>query len=642
MNNLRSRVWVTIPVILSTLCGIGLLGAFAASAATHAATHTVCVSGCDFDSIQAAVDFAAPDDELALAGETFTETVTVDKDLVIRGAGAESTIIQAAGSLAASTSRVITITGGVSATISGVTIRFGEADEMAEDNGGGILNNGSLLLQSSAVLSSTAGRGGGVYVDANALLDVNESEIRGNTSTSAGGGIYVSDGASLSVNSSSIMRNESGTDGGGISMSGNTLQIIDSQVSYNEADDDGGGVRFYYDNALDDMLVSLTVFEGNYAGDMGGGIYTNAEWVTVTQTTFRANEAGVEGGGMVASLSDHFSISDSRFEGNAGYPGSGLWVNSLSGIVQDTVFYANTGGGIFIEEYGVLAVRDCTFEENRGNYGGAIFNYNNLHVSGSLFVRNSGGRGGAIMNKDSRADMVIETSAFYSNTTQVSNFFDGSGGAIHNRVGADAVISTTTFFNNRAEGNGGVFYVYASDVHVANSTLSGNRADKGGAFYSPNGTESSFTNVTVYGNVVTDTYGGVYLGEFASLTLTHSIIAGSQGGADCAYDTTQGSDGTLGYVIDNGYNIIEDGTCLTEGSSLAADPKLEPLADNGGATQTHALMEDSPAIDMIPANECAVSIDQRGVYRPQGIACDTGAFESGATGFNIFLPLAIR
>lgn len=636
MNNQRGWVWVTVPIILSILCGVGLLGTFAASAATHAATHTVCASGCDFNSIQAAVDFAAPDDELALARETFTETVTVDKDLVIRGAGAESTIIQAAGSLAASTSRVITITRGVSATINGVTVRFGEAVGMAEDDGGGILNNGTLLLQSSEVLSSTAGRGGGVYVGENALLLVTDSEIRGNTSTSAGGGIYVFDGASLSVNSSSILRNESRTDGGGIGMSGNNLQIVDSQVSYNEADDNGGGVRFYYDNALDHMLVLLSVFEGNDAGEMGGGIFTNADWVTVTQTTFQANEAGVEGGGMVARLVDHFSISDSRFEGNAGYPGSGLWVNSLSGTVQDTVFYANTGGGIFIEEYGALVVRDCTFEENRGNYGGAIFNYNNLHVSGSLFVRNSGGRGGAIMNKDSRAEMVIETSAFYSNTTQVSNFFDGSGGAIHNRVGADAVISTTTFFNNRAEGNGGVFYVYASDVHVANSTLSGNGADTGGAFYSPNGTESTFTNVTVYGNVVTDTYGGVYLGDFASLALTHSIIAGSQGGADCAYDATEG------YVIDNGYNIIEDGTCLTEDSSLATNPKLEPLADNGGATQTHALMEDSPAVDMIPANECAVNTDQRGVHRPQGIACDTGAFESGAIGFNIFLPLAIR
>ena len=57
------------------------------------------------------------------------------------------------------------------------------------------------------------------------------------------------------------------------------------------------------------------------------------------------------------------------------------------------------------------------------------------------------------------------------------------------------------------------------------------------------------------------------------------------------------------------------------------DPLLGPLQDNGGPTFTHALLPGSPAIDHIPAENCEVTTDQRGVARPQGAACDIGAYE---------------
>jgi len=54
----------------------------------------------------------------------------------------------------------------------------------------------------------------------------------------------------------------------------------------------------------------------------------------------------------------------------------------------------------------------------------------------------------------------------------------------------------------------------------------------------------------------------------------------------------------------------------------------------GRPPQTHALLPGSPAIDKIPLNAChvnGVSTDQRGVRRPQGAACDIGAYEYIAT-----------
>jgi hypothetical protein len=87
-------------------------------------------------------------------------------------------------------------------------------------------------------------------------------------------------------------------------------------------------------------------------------------------------------------------------------------------------------------------------------------------------------------------------------------------------------------------------------------------------------------------------------------------------------------------VVSAGYNIESPGdTCgldpdgtdqvdVTEGAL-----NLGELADNGGPTMTHALLPGSVAIDWVPAEMCEVDTDQRGVDRPQGDACDVGAFE---------------
>ena len=66
-----------------------------------------------------------------------------------------------------------------------------------------------------------------------------------------------------------------------------------------------------------------------------------------------------------------------------------------------------------------------------------------------------------------------------------------------------------------------------------------------------------------------------------------------------------------------------DGSC---GALLKSDPFLGPLENNGGPTLTHALLLNSPAIDAGSATHCP-DYDQRGISRPQGAACDIGAFE---------------
>lgn len=92
-------------------------------------------------------------------------------------------------------------------------------------------------------------------------------------------------------------------------------------------------------------------------------------------------------------------------------------------------------------------------------------------------------------------------------------------------------------------------------------------------------------------------------------------------------------------LTDGGYNVEDDGTCgfATATGSLpdTADPLLDPdgLQDNGGPTQTIALQPVSPAVDLVAEGECPPpQTDQRGVARPQGEACESGAYELARRG----------
>ena len=100
--------------------------------------------------------------------------------------------------------------------------------------------------------------------------------------------------------------------------------------------------------------------------------------------------------------------------------------------------------------------------------------------------------------------------------------------------------------------------------------------------------------------------------------MTNSIVGKSPSGGDCV---------NSGTAIFNaaGSNLDTDGSCPGFGQVTSAALDLGPLFDNGGPTQTHALLSGSVAIDA--ASFCAFDTDQRGVPRPQGIACDIGSFE---------------
>ncbi|MGO9957102.1 MAG: choice-of-anchor Q domain-containing protein [Solirubrobacteraceae bacterium] len=104
------------------------------------------------------------------------------------------------------------------------------------------------------------------------------------------------------------------------------------------------------------------------------------------------------------------------------------------------------------------------------------------------------------------------------------------------------------------------------------------------------------------------------ISAYGSITSQNTLVSGNSG-TNC-----------LGVVTDHGHNLsFPDNSC----PGTNGDPMLGPLADNGGPTQTMALGAGSAAIDQVPATGAGCpATDQRGVSRPQGAACDIGAFEA--------------
>ena len=205
---------------------------------------------------------------------------------------------------------------------------------------------------------------------------------------------------------------------------------------------------------------------------------------------------------------------------------------------------------------------------------------------GSTFSNNEGDDGGAI-NNDPVGTLNMTGSTFSGNQALFG------GGAISN-FGSSTVINNTFADNSVLPGfggAGGAIFNANETLAVINSTFADNSAPSGGAIDNSNA-----------GNA----------------TIDNSLIVYGLSGEGCA-----------GVVL--GANNLEFpgplATCGTNTIVTTSNPLgSNTLADNGGPTQTIALPAGSPAINA--ASNCPpVITDQRGVRRPQGAACDIGAFE---------------
>jgi hypothetical protein len=397
--------------------------------------------------------------------------------------------------------------------------------------------------------------------------------------------------------------------GGGIYNKVGTVQIISSTLESNEA---------------------VTLVPPDQVGK-GGGIANSGGTVELTGSRVRSNVADSFCGGIRNENGSTFSMDGARSalsQNEAGTSGGGLCNLESSAFITDTTISLNTaegsGGGI-TDSDGNTSLTRCMISGNKaydGSGGGIYDAFGTLHVVDS---------------------------------TLFSNFADVSGGGLYSLLGTTH-ITGTTFSGNAAadlltagthDSHGGALFLYAGTTHLVNSTISGNRADESGGGVFGDGATLSLSFTTVADNVADDDGdgngdgGGIFEGV-EHPGLVNTILAGNvdKGGEapNC---------GGLG-VNTYGDNIIQDRGCTIAGgtgTSWSSDPLLDPLGDNGGPTDTHALLAGSPAIDAV-TNNCrtyqalVLMEDQRGVPRPVGGFCDIGAYEGAL--HRIYLPLVVK
>jgi hypothetical protein len=328
-------------------------------------------------------------------------------------------------------------------------------------------------------------------------------------------------------------------------------------------------------------LQLLTLTDGSVTGTSGGarGIGGNGEGGAILNS------------GTVTAMGCTFSDDQANGGASAGTNGVG----------------GNGEGGAIFNNGGTMTVTDSTFSANQANGGSG-------GAEGAGAGGGAGG-GGAIFN--SGGTMSVTGSTFSANLTNGGsggiddvNASSGNGGAIANDGDGSMIVTNCTFAANQATGGyGGA---------IVNRWSSGSPA-------------LTVTNSTVSGNKTTSGVGAIeYAGGTVSLKGT--ILAANTGG-NCG----------AGIATDAGYNISDDNSCnLYSGSSGNGVTNVNlasGLADNGGPTETIALLAGSAAIAQIPfpadctdANDSPLTTDQRGYGRPapEQSNCSIGAYEFDA------------
>jgi LPXTG-site transpeptidase (sortase) family protein len=335
------------------------------------------------------------------------------------------------------------------------------------------------------------------------------------------------------------------------------------------------------------LILAITTANSNNANDT----------ITLTANiTLTAINNGVNGLPVILADSNH----SLTIEGN----GFAISRSSAGGTPSFRIMEVDTGAN--------LTLNNITISNGYADDGGGILNFGGtLTITNSTVSNNSAvstdissAYGGAIFN-DSTGTLTIKNSTFTGNSATSLSNSGAIGGAIYNGSGGDLTIINSTFSDNQAidngsgGGTGGAIVNNSSTLTIKNSTFSGNSAS--------------------------DSNGGIINGGLSGIMyLENTILANNTAngvGSDCS------NSGTLATNINN---LIENNdSCGTP--SLTADPNLDSLANNGGFTQTMALLPGSPAIDAGNNTVCATSpvsgLDQRGTTRPQGSTCDIGAYE---------------
>ncbi|MEN6393050.1 MAG: choice-of-anchor Q domain-containing protein, partial [Anaerolineaceae bacterium] len=310
-------------------------------------------------------------------------SISIDKNLTIRGQGAANTMVYRTGS----ERRIFDISGSsVSVTLEDLTIWNGAA---TGDSGGGIkvFGGASLSLDSVTVKDNHAASGAGVYLEGGGNLSVNNSTFTGNVATGNGGAIYMSGAGTMTV-TSSIFGGSSDTKNQAVN--GAAIYQVDSDgsisggtFSYNAASGSGGAV--YLTGSSASLAISDSAeFKSNTVSSNGAAFYlASGALETSGGVVISSNTATVNGGGIYQA-GGTVSLTDTTLSSNGAVLGAGIYQQAGTLDILRSTLNANTastsGAGLYLASAsGANSLSNTTLSGNTANGtgttdgGGAIY-----------------------------------------------------------------------------------------------------------------------------------------------------------------------------------------------------------------------------------------------------------------------------
>lgn len=462
--------------------------------------------------------------------------------------------------------------------------------------------------------------GGAIFAEAEKLA-INKNDFKNNKAEGYGGAIFITQSSELDVKDSVFTENHAAESGGAIASgtSSKSMTITSTRFINNAADGDGGAIGNFKGLAVKDSYFEDNKAQqsGTHGGTPigGGAIALGAEsTTTIANTTFKNNTSGTNGGAIATRQAIHADNSAAKldiaatFIGNKAQQGGAIY-NSFytdnglgkgAGVTVTGTFSGNEatskGGAIYNDgtldknstnpSGGIMTITDATFDGNKANYGGAIFNTGKMTVNGGGFEGNTAAKAAGAIYNAAGATLTVDGVTFANNSS-------AKAGAINSMAGKNEGTTTTiknSKFNNNSAVNGmggalanssnaenGSTEGFSGKMSLTDTTFSGNTARNGGALWNGVQWTVDITGGSFDNNSAVTPAGSTYPAQGGAIsnsgTLNISGVTFSNNKTDglggAIYNTKTGGD--AGSITFNGTNTFTNNTAAGKANDIYND-----------------------------------------------------------------------